>query len=186
MRRKLVPLIVTVFAAAVVGLLIYGVTKQGASRALDSALAAGRTPAAPDATASLPVLDRISLEQASLEHFRGRVVVLNIWAAWCDTCTAEAPLIERAQRGLAASGAGTVLGIDYKDLSANAEQFIAKYGLTYPNLRDIDGSFADAYGTIALPETFVLNRDLRVVAISRGEITKLSWLTHWISQAERS
>ena len=95
-------------------------------------------------------------------------------------------MIERAQRGLAASGAGTVLGIDYKDLSANAEQFIAKYGLTYPNLRDIDGSFADAYGTIALPETFVLNRDLRVVAISRGEITKLSWLTHWISQAERS
>lgn len=186
MRCKLVPAIVTVFAAAVVALLVYGVTKQGASRALDSALAAGHAPAAPDATAPLPVLDRISRARASLQYFRGRVVVLNIWAAWCDTCTAETPLIERAQRGMAASGGGTVVGIDYKDLTSNAEQFIAKYRLTYPNLRDIDGSFAAAYGTIALPETFVLNRALRVVAISRGEITKQSWLTYWISQAERS
>jgi peroxiredoxin len=78
-----------------------------------------------------------------------------------------------------------VVGIDYKDLSSGAQQFIGQHALSYPNLRDIDGSFAAAYGTDALPETFVLNRRLQVVAISRGEITQQSWLTYWIRQAAR-
>ena len=186
MRRKLVPALVVVVAAAAVGLLAYGLTQQGTSRALDEALAAGRRPAAPDAARALPVLDRLGRAEASLRQWRGKVVVLNFWASWCSTCTAEEPLIERAQRHLAASGSGTVLGIDYKDLSSGAQQFIGTYGLSFPNLRDIDGSFAAAYGTDALPETFVLNRRLRVIAISRGEITKQAWLTHWIQQAQRS
>ena len=185
-RRKLLPAVVVVVAAAVVGLLIYGLTQQGASRVLDEALAAGHRPTAPDAARLLPALDRVGGGDAALAHWRGKVVVLNFWASWCSTCTAESALIERAQRSLAASGAGTVLGIDYKDLSSGAQQFIDQYGLSYPNLRDIDGSFAAAYGTDALPETFVLNRDLRVIAISRGEITQQKWLSYWIARAVRA
>ena len=186
MRRKLVPAIVVVAAAAVLAVLVFGLTQQGASRALDEALAAGHHPPAPEASRGLPVLDRVAGPQVALQHWRGKVVVLNFWASWCSTCTAEAPLIERAQRQLSASGDGTVLGIDYKDLSGGALQFIAIHALSYPNLRDIDGSFAAAYGTDALPETFVLNRRLQVVAISRGEITNQAWLTHWIEQAART
>ena len=186
MRRKLVPAIVVVVAAAVLALLVYGLTQQGASRSLDEALAAGRRPPAPQATRQLPVLDRVARPQESLSHWRGGVVVLNFWASWCDTCTAESAVIERAQRLLASSGDGTVVGIDYKDLSSSAQQFIDAHGMSYPNLRDIDGSFAAAYGTDALPETFVLNRRLQVVAISRGEITQQSWLTYWIRQAARA
>ena len=88
--------------------------------------------------------------------------------------------IARLLRNLGAAG------IDYKDLSTGAQQFIGSHGLSYPNLRDIDGSFAAAYGTDALPETFVLNRRLQVVAISRGEITEQSWLTQWIDAAARA
>jgi len=48
--------------------------------------------------------------------------------------------VDRARAApLAASGDGTVLGIDYKDLSSGARQFIGTYELSYPNLRDIDG-----------------------------------------------
>ncbi len=186
MPRRLVPSVVAALALAAVALLVYGLTQQGTSRALDDALAAGRQPAAPDTAVALPVLDRLSAPTASLERWRGRVVVLNFWASWCDTCTAESALIERAQRLLSRSGAGTVVGIDYKDLTSGAQQFIDAHGLSYPNLRDIDGSFATAYGTDALPETFVLNRRLQVIAISRGEITRQAWLTHWIEQAERA
>ena len=112
---------------------------------------------------------------------------MNFWASWCDTCIAEAPLIERAQRSLAASGAGTVVGIDYKDVSSQARGYIAQHGLTYPNLRDIDGSFASAYGTAALPETFVLDRRLHGSSRSRAARSPARHgCARWIAEAERA
>jgi cytochrome c biogenesis protein CcmG/thiol:disulfide interchange protein DsbE len=185
-RRKLGPIAAAVVAAAVVVLLIYGLTQQGESRALDSAIAAGHPLAAPDATHALPVLDRVDARMASLARWRGKVVVVNFWAKWCDTCLDEAPLIERAQRELANSGAGTVVGIDYKDISSQALGFVAAHGLSYPNLRDIGGTFGSAYGTDALPETFVLDRQMRVVALMRGEVPGEGWLRAAIARAERA
>ncbi|HEY1777857.1 MAG TPA: TlpA disulfide reductase family protein [Solirubrobacteraceae bacterium] len=186
MRRKLGPSIVVVVVAAVVVLLVYGLTQQGESRALDNAIATNHPLLAPDASRSLPVLDRIGTSRASLRRWRGKVVVINFWAKWCDTCLDEAPLIERAQRALARSGAGTVVGIDYKDVSSQALQFVSQEGLSYPNLRDINGSFGSAYGTDALPETFVLDRHMRVVALMRGEVPGEGWLTAAVAHAERT
>lgn len=186
MRGKLVPMVASGVAVALVALLVYGLTKQGTSRALDQALIAGRTPPAPDTTLPLPVLNGVRSGHASLASWRGKVLVVNFWASWCSTCIAEAAVIERAQHSLAASSAGTVIGIDYKDLSSGARDYIAHHRLTYPNLRDIDGGFASAYGTVALPETFVLNRKLQVVAISRGAIADEAKLAGWIAEAERA
>jgi cytochrome c biogenesis protein CcmG, thiol:disulfide interchange protein DsbE len=185
-RRKLGPSIVAVVVAAVLVLLIYGLTQQGESRALDNGIADNHPLSAPDASRALPVLDHIAAGSASLRRWRGKIVVINFWAKWCDTCLDEAPLIERAQRALARSGAGTVVGIDYKDVNSQALQFVAQEGISYPNLRDIDGSFASAYGTDALPETFVLDRHMRVVALIRGEVPGESWLTAAIAHAERT
>jgi peroxiredoxin len=92
----------------------------------------------------------------------------------------------KTQRALTASGAGTVIGVNYKDVSSDALAFLARHGLHYPNLRDIGGSFAGAYGTAALPETFVLDRRLRVVAISRGVVASEAQLLGWIRDAERA
>lgn len=184
MKRSIGPVITAILAVALVGLLAFGLSKQGTSRALDAALAAGREPAAPNTGERLPVLDGVAARSASLAHWRGEVVVVNFWASWCDTCNAEAPLLERAQRMLVSARAGTVIGITYKDITSNAVAKIREFHLSYPNLRDIDGSFAAAYGTAQLPETFVLNRRLHVVAIARGEITSSHWLTAAIRRAE--
>ncbi len=168
MKRPLLPILVSFAGLAVVALLVYGVTHQGASRTLDEAVAQGQRPVAPDASTLLPALEGSG--KSSLAAYRGKVVLLNFWASWCEPCEAEAPQLERTQRQLQGLG-GTVLGVTYLDASPDSRRFVRRFGLTYPNLRDADGNFAHTFGTDRLPESFVIDRGGDVVAISRGQVT---------------
>ena len=56
---------------------------------------------------------------ASLADYRGKVVVLNFWASWCEPCKAESPLLERWHRRISSRG-GTVLGVDMLDITDDA------------------------------------------------------------------
>ena len=180
--RRLLPIFVSLLGACLIGLLIYGISHQSASRTLDEALHHGQHPLAPDATRTL--LGLSGTPTASLASFDGKVVVLNFWASWCEPCQEEAPLLERAQTQLQRHDA-TVLGVTYLDASPDSERFVRKYHLTYPNLRDTTGDFAHSYGTDQLPESFVIDRQGHIVAISRGEIDQ-AFLNRAIALAERS
>ncbi len=166
MRRIVLPVTVAIVGLAVIALLIFGLATKNASRALDNAVAAGERPAAPVAT--LPLLGRPGT--SSLADYRGKVVLLNFWASWCVPCQTEAPQLEQTDHALQADD-GTVLGVTYDDATPDSESFVHQYGLTYPQLRDVDGNFAHAYGTDQLPESFVIDREGRVAAIIRGEVT---------------
>jgi cytochrome c biogenesis protein CcmG, thiol:disulfide interchange protein DsbE len=168
MKRPFIPILASVAGLAVVALLVYGVTHQGASRTLDEAVAQGQRPVAPAANTSLPALEGSG--RGSLVAYRGKVVLLNFWASWCEPCEAEAPQLERTQHELAKLG-GTVLGVTYLDASPDSRRFVRKFGLTYPNLRDANGDFAHTFGTDRLPESFVIDRGGDVTAISRGQVT---------------
>lgn len=159
---------VSLAGACLIGLLAYGISTQAASRTLDTDVHEGKHPLAPDASRRLPVLGGSGT--GSLAALRGEVVVLNFWASWCEPCRTEAPLLERNESALRRADA-TVLGVTYLDASPDSEAFVREYHLTYPNLRDNDnGDFAHAYGTDKLPESFIVDRSGRIVAISRGEI----------------
>jgi cytochrome c biogenesis protein CcmG, thiol:disulfide interchange protein DsbE len=177
-----VPILVSLAGACLVGLLIYGVSAQSSNRTLDEQVAHGKYPLAPNAERSLPVLGANG--RSSLASLRGKVVVLNFWASWCEPCQLEAPLLERAQATLAKHDA-TVLGVTYLDASPDSEGFVHRFHLTYLNLRDNTGDFAHSYGTDQLPESFVIDRQGRIVAISRGEIDQ-AFLNQAISLAESS
>ena len=166
-KRNAVPLVAVIAAAALIGLLVYGVAQRGENRTLDDAVANGHRPAAPDRP--LPVLGGGG--QRSLASFRGKPVVLNFWASWCSPCRLEAPLLERAQKRLAAHG-GTVLGVTYRDASPDSQDFVKRLKVTYPSIRDVDGQLAKAYGTRQLPETFVIDSRGRVAAIQRGPVNR--------------
>ena len=187
MRGRILPILVSLAGACLIGLLVYGVTAQPASRTLDEAVAKAQRPPAPQAMRRLHLLSGGAGARAtgdSLASYRGKVVVLNFWASWCVPCQTEAPLLERAQASLARHG-GTVLGVSYLDASGDSAGFVREHRITYPNLRDTTGEFAHAYGTDQLPESFVIDRTGGIVAISRGEIDQ-AFLNKAIGLAERT
>jgi cytochrome c biogenesis protein CcmG/thiol:disulfide interchange protein DsbE len=157
-------------AALLVGLLSYGVAQQRTDTSIDSAVANGKRIAAPERA-----LARLGADgKASLADYRGKVVVMNFWASWCPPCVDELPLLERTQKKIAAQNA-LVLGVNYKDLSGKALGFVTKFGLSYPNLRDPDGKYAEDYSSRYFPETFVIDRQGRVAAKRRGPVDQ-AWL----------
>jgi cytochrome c biogenesis protein CcmG/thiol:disulfide interchange protein DsbE len=167
-KRSAVPTVVLVAAAALVALLVYGVAQRGSDTTLDDAVKAGKRPAAPGIERRLPMLGGSG--EKALADYRGKVLVLNFWASWCEPCRSEAPVLERTQRALAADGAGTVLGATYNDTAGDSRSFVDEFHLTYPSVRDIGTKLARGFGTRALPETFVLDGRGRIVAISRGQV----------------
>jgi len=166
-RRLALPGLIATGALALVALLVFGVATQGQSATLDDQVARGQRPVAP--TPALPML--AGGGRRSLADFRGRVVVLNVFASWCVPCATEAPALEREQRSLSAQGA-TVLGVTYNDNAEDAARFARRLGLSYPILRDPDGRVAGPLSVHGVPETFVIDRRGRIAAIRRGAIDR--------------
>jgi cytochrome c biogenesis protein CcmG/thiol:disulfide interchange protein DsbE len=178
MRRFAIPAIAVFVAAGLLALLAFGVAHQGTSSSIDASVARGDYPMAPEAQTSLPILDSSSSE--SLAGLRGKVVVVNVFASWCQPCVAEAPILEQEERQLVKHDA-TVLGVTYLDNSSDSEQFVHQHGITYPVVRDVSGSFVKAFGTTGVPETFVINRQGRIVALRRYQLAG-TWLQQTMSR----
>ena len=162
---------VTIAAALLIGLLAYGLTSTGADTTLDAATASGER-VAPPTQGSLPVLG--GQGTGSLADYKGKVVLVNVWASWCEPCRDELPLIEKAHEMLSQRG-GTVLGIDVKENSGAALEAIEEFGLSFPNLRDRDGGYVREWGQTGYPESYVIDRKGRVAAVRRLPVTQ-RWL----------
>ena len=167
MRRALspVPIAVICVLLGLVALLAYGLASNEPDRGVEAALQRGEREAAP--ALELPKLGGGG--EASLADYRGKVVVLNFWASWCKPCKDESPLLERWHRRITPRGA-TVLGVDMLDITGDAQNFIERFGLTYPMLKDKDGSGIETFGVVQYPETFVIDRDGRIAAVQRGPV----------------
>jgi cytochrome c biogenesis protein CcmG/thiol:disulfide interchange protein DsbE len=167
MRRLLAPVPIVVLCALVglVALLAYGLSEGEPDRQVEESLRAGEREPAP--TLELPRLTGTGTR--TLADYRGKVVVLNFWASWCDPCREESPLLERWHQRLEGR-AGTVLGIDVQDVTDDAREFIAEYRLSYPMLRDGEGLTREDFAIVGFPETFVLDRRGRIAAVRRGPV----------------
>lgn len=169
----------------VVVLLVVGLVNKDLGTSIQDALAEGRRPAAPEI--SLPVLtaaDGVGPEGAEVStgSLRGRIVVLNFWASWCDPCELEAPVLEEVATRYRSSEDVVVVGVDVQDLREDALGFIERNGLTYPSLRDGTDGAQHSYEVPALPETFVIDREGRVALKVAGQLQDPVQLTNAIEQ----
>lgn len=178
MRRLVVPAIAIAVAAALLTLLGFGVADQGSNTSIDASVARGVYPPAPNAHLRLPVLGSSGTE--SLAQLRGKVVVINVFASWCQPCLAEAPLLEHEQQQIARDDA-TILGVTYQDNSSDSESFVRQQHITYPVVRDVSGNFVRGFGATGVPETYVINRQGKIVALRRYQLDG-TWLQQTVQR----
>lgn len=136
--------------------------------ALDRRLAASG-PAAVGDPAPAFVVDALDGHEISLATFRGRPLVINVFAAWCGSCREELPRFERAYARYRTRIA--FLAVDEQEGPSVARAFAHRLGVRFPVAVD-DGPMAAAYGARAIPETIVVDARGIVRAISVGTISE--------------
>ena len=90
-----------------------------------------------------------------LPDLRGRPVVINFWATWCQACVVEHPVLREASRRF--EGRVHFLGLIYQDDPVTVGSFLDRYGSWGPSLVDPEARLAIAYGVYGVPETFILD-----------------------------
>jgi peroxiredoxin len=107
-------------------------------------------------------------EQIKLSSYQGKVVVLNIWGAWCQPCRVEAPQLQKVWEAYEDKGV-QVLGIDVRDEDRSfPEDFMRDTKLTYPSIYDPPQRSLLAlqgYPRAVVPSTIVLDKQHRVAAV---------------------
>jgi thiol-disulfide isomerase/thioredoxin len=107
-----------------------------------------------------------------LADYRGRVVVLNSWATWCEPCRAEIPALVALDEDTDDAEVA-IVGLNVSDDPASAVTFTEEFAMGYPSISDPDGVLLPQVPGVpprALPSTVVLDRDGRVAVRVVGEI----------------
>ena len=123
-------------------------------------------------------LQDLSGRSHSLADYRGKVVLVNFWATWCEPCRAEMPSMDRLRSSLQGKPF-EVLAVNLAEPLSRIEKFAAEMPLRFPLLRDRDSAVAKAWRARVLPASYLVDRDGRIRYVAYGELD-------WASDPVRS
>lgn len=124
-------------------------------------------------------------QRFSSQHFKGQVVLLNVWASWCEACNQEQVfLMKLANQGV------SIYGLNYKDNLSQAKQWLNEWGNPYRAIgQDRKGEVAINLGVYGAPETFLIDKKGIIRFRHVGILDEKSWLADFlplISQLEKA
>lgn len=96
-------------------------------------------------------------------NFGGKVLVLNFWATWCPPCIEEIPSLDALQRQFGKQGL-VVLAISVDKNEKTYRDFLKRANVSFQTARDPEADISASYGTYKYPETYLVDRDGKVVA----------------------
>ena len=112
-----------------------------------------------------------------LADYRGRVVLVNFWATWCEPCREEMPSFERLRASL--EGRAVVLAVNLAEPESRIRRFLDTVPVRFPVLLDRDGTTARAWQARVLPATYIIGPD---GAIRYRHLGELDWSSPEVQQ----
>lgn len=144
-----------VAGALIVGVVLAVYFRGGGSQASGPAALAGQQ--AP--SFAVPALGGAT---SGLDRYRGRVVVMNLWASWCPPCRAEMPDLQHLYQSYKSKNV-VVLGVDQGESAQRVSAFAQSLGIHYPILLDEQQQYGRVYAALGLPTTIVVSPQGTVV-----------------------
>ena len=111
-------------------------------------------------------LEDLNGQDISLEQFRGKIVLLDFWATWCEPCRMTMPVVERLSREY--SNDVVLLAVNLMETQKEVERYVAEEGIQSHVLLDKNGSVGRIYGAESIPMQFLIDRDGIVRNIQMG------------------
>lgn len=122
----------------------------------------------PHATQPLEIqLNDVSGRAVRLSDFRGKIVFLNFWASWCPTCVVEMPSMEKLHLRFK-DQEFAMIAVNLQESKTQVKSFFEKLQLSFTALLDSSGEVAAGLSVNALPTTFFLNKEGRIIGVALG------------------
>ncbi len=120
-----------------------------------------------------PELNLLSLDgtPVALSDYRGKVVLVNLWATWCPPCRAEMPALQSFYDKYKANGF-ELIGINQEETKDVVEPFVQEFGLSFPIWLDEYYQAQRGFNTMNLPSSYVIDRNGRVRLTWIGKISE--------------
>lgn len=117
-------------------------------------------------------LSTLSNDKLTPHDFQGHVSLLNVFASWCYACSLEADMLMKIKESYHVS----IYGINYKDKRDDVQSWLKKYGNPYVKIgEDKSGDVAIDLGVYGTPETFIVNKQGKIVYRQVGVIDQKTW-----------